>query len=78
MVENNPDVMNQLATKLGLSSELQFYDVYSLDELELLAYIPRPVLALLVIILLTPAWDRSRKAEDADKDRLVNNQFNQI
>lgn len=59
--------MNQLATRLGLSSELQFYDVYSLDEPELLSHIPRPVLALLVIIPLTPAWDQSRKAEDADK-----------
>ena len=67
MVENNPDVMNQLATKLGLSSELQFYDVYSLDDPEQLAHIPRPALALLVIIPLTPAWDQSRKAEDADK-----------
>ncbi|KAI0477928.1 ubiquitin carboxyl-terminal hydrolase [Xylariaceae sp. FL0804] len=67
MLENNPEVMNQLAAKLGLSSELQFYDVFSLDEPELLADIPRPVLALLVIIPLTPAWDRSRRAEDADK-----------
>lgn len=40
MAENNPDVMNQLATKLGLSSELQFYDVYSLDAPEKLAHIP--------------------------------------
>ena len=67
MVENNPDVMNQLAKKLGLSSELQFYDVYSIDEPEQLAHTPRPALALLVIIPLTPAWDQSRKAEDANK-----------
>lgn len=67
MAENNPDVMNLLATKLGLSPELQFYDVYSLDEPELHTHIPRPVLALLVVMPLTPAWDRSRKAEDADK-----------
>ncbi|KAL8936445.1 MAG: hypothetical protein Q9211_004187 [Gyalolechia sp. 1 TL-2023] len=58
--------MNELAAKLGLSSELQFYDVYSLDEPEHLAHIPRPALALLVIIPLTPAWHRSREAEDAD------------
>lgn len=67
MAENNPIVMNQLAVKLGLSPELQFYDVYSLDEPELLAYIPRPALALLVIIPLTSAWDQSRKTEDAGK-----------
>lgn len=65
--ENNPDVMNQLATKLGLSTDLQFYDVYSLDHPEQLAHIPRPALALLVIIPLTPAWDQSRKTEDADR-----------
>jgi ubiquitin carboxyl-terminal hydrolase L3 len=68
VAENNPDVMNQLAAKLGLSPELQFYDVYSLDEPELLAHIPRPVLALLVIIPLTPAWARAREAEDADAE----------
>jgi ubiquitin carboxyl-terminal hydrolase L3 len=68
MLENNPDVMNQLASKLGLSSELQFYDVYSLDEPELIAHIPRPALALLVIIPLTPAWDQARNAEDAGKE----------
>ncbi|KAL4744271.1 hypothetical protein BDW72DRAFT_188913 [Aspergillus terricola var. indicus] len=67
MLENNPDVMNELATKLGLSPELQFYDVYSLDEPEQFAHIPRPALALLVVIPLTPAWDQSRKTEDADK-----------
>ena len=50
--------MNRLATTLGLSPELQFYDVWSLDEPELLAHIPQPVLALLVIIPLTPADTR--------------------
>ncbi len=59
--------MNSLAAKLGLSSDLEFYDVYSLDEPELLAHIPRPVLALLVIIPRNPAWERERQAEDADK-----------
>jgi len=68
MLENNPEVMNQLASKLGLSSELQFYDVYSLDGPEQLAHIPRPALALLVVIPLTPAWDRNRTAEDANKE----------
>ncbi|UPX15682.1 Ubiquitinyl hydrolase 1 [Ascochyta rabiei] len=71
MSENNPDVMNQLAATLGLSAELQFYDVYSLDEPELLAHIPHPALALLVIIPLTSAWDRSRKVEDAEKGPYV-------
>jgi len=68
MLENNPDVMYRLATTLGLSPDIQFYDVYSLDDPEQLAHIPRPALALLVIIPPTPAWDRDRKVEDADKE----------
>ncbi|KAH6646472.1 ubiquitin carboxyl-terminal hydrolase [Truncatella angustata] len=67
MLENNPEVMNQLASKLGLSGEVCFYDVYSLDEPELLAHIPRPALALLVIIPLTPAWNQDRQYEDRGK-----------
>lgn len=56
--------MNALSKTLGLSPTLQFHDVYSLTEPSLLALIPRPVLALLVIIPLTPAWHASRLAED--------------
>ncbi len=59
--------MNALAARLGLSDDLAFYDVYSLDDPALLAHIPRPVLALLAIIPLTPSWRDSREAEDADK-----------
>lgn len=60
--------MNKLKKLLGLSDELEFYDVWSLDDPELLAHIPRPAHALLVIIPLTKAWDEERKAEDADKE----------
>jgi ubiquitin carboxyl-terminal hydrolase L3 len=59
--------MNALGAKLGLSDDFEFYDVYSLDEPELLAHIPRPALGLLVIIPWTEVWDRERKAEDAQK-----------
>lgn len=68
IAENNPDIMNQLATKLGLSSALQFYDVYSIDEPGLMTHIPRPALALLAVIPLTPAWEQARNAEDAEKN----------
>ncbi|KAG0652823.1 Ubiquitin carboxyl-terminal hydrolase isozyme L3 [Hyphodiscus hymeniophilus] len=67
VLENNPEVMTPLAHKLGLSSSLQFYDVYSLTDPDLLSVIPRPVHALLVIIPLTPAWHASRVEEDGSK-----------
>ena len=45
--------MSQLARKLGISSDLSFYDVLDIDDQEgLLSFIPRPVHAL---IFLTPA-----------------------
>ncbi|KAK3372488.1 hypothetical protein B0H63DRAFT_484988 [Podospora didyma] len=64
ILENNPEVMDTLAAKLGLSPELAFYDVYSLDS-DQLEHIPRPALALLVILPLTAAWAADRQAEDA-------------
>lgn len=67
MLENNPEVMNHLARSLGLDDKLSFYDIYSLTDPDLLAFIPRPVYALLVIIPLTPTWHEARQAEDKDK-----------
>lgn len=67
VLENNPEVMNQLARDLGLDDTLSFYDIYSLTDPDLLAFIPRPVYALLVIIPLTPTWHETRETEDKDK-----------
>ena len=60
--------MNALGTKLGLSKDLAFYDVYSLTDPDLLSLIPRPVYALLAIIPLTRGWEESRIREDAEKE----------
>jgi ubiquitin carboxyl-terminal hydrolase L3 len=59
--------MTPLAHKLGISARLVFHDIYSLTDPDLLSLIPRPCLALLVIIPFTPAWHASRIAEDKDK-----------
>jgi ubiquitin carboxyl-terminal hydrolase L3 len=68
VLENNPEVMNHLARSLGLDDSLSFYDIYSLTDPDLLAFIPRPVYALLVIIPLTPTWKEARETEDKDMD----------
>jgi ubiquitin carboxyl-terminal hydrolase L3 len=62
--------MNPLAAKLGLSPDLQFYDVYSLTDPTLLSLIPRPVLAFLVILPLTPTWHSNRLTEDASEEEI--------
>ena len=77
IAENNPEVMNALATKLGLSPSLTSYDVYSMDSQDELSHIPRPALALLVIIPLTPSWAANRRAEDADKGLYTGNGNNE-
>ena len=56
-LENNPEVFTELVHRLGVSPELGFYDVYSIDEPELLSFIPRPVHAL---IFISPAEVVSR------------------
>ncbi|KAK3324076.1 hypothetical protein B0T19DRAFT_443514 [Cercophora scortea] len=66
VLENNPEVMNDLANKLGLSPALSFHDVYSLDDPDILAMVPRPVFAIVAIIPFTDAWEQDRKAEDAN------------
>jgi len=67
LLENSPAVFNALSAKLGLSPDLEWHDIYSLTEPSLLSLIPRPVLALLVIIPTTPAWNVDRELEDKDK-----------
>lgn len=66
--ENNPEALNPLKKRLGLSDDLEFYDVYSLDEPALLAHIPRPAYALLVIIPMNKAWGDERQAEDTSQE----------
>jgi ubiquitin carboxyl-terminal hydrolase L3 len=43
------EVFNELVYKLGVSEELGFHDIYSLDDPDLLAFVPRPVHALIFI-----------------------------
>lgn len=66
-LENNPEVITHLAHALGLKPSMSFHDIYSLTDPDLLAFVPRPCLALLVIIPFTPTWDEARNSEDKDK-----------
>ncbi|KAF2224375.1 ubiquitin carboxyl-terminal hydrolase [Elsinoe ampelina] len=66
MLENNPDVINAFAARMGLSPDLSFHEIWSFDDPDLLGLIPRPVHALLVIMPFTPSWHERRQAEDND------------
>lgn len=65
MVENNPEVMSSLVHKLGLSSDLSWHDVYSLDDPSLLAFVPRPAHALLLVFPTSSSYRKGRSDEDS-------------
>jgi ubiquitin carboxyl-terminal hydrolase L3 len=47
-LESDPVIFSQLIHSLGIEENLEFVDIYSLDD-ESLLLLPRPVLALIVI-----------------------------
>ncbi|BBN01284.1 ubiquitin carboxyl-terminal hydrolase L3 [Marchantia polymorpha subsp. ruderalis] len=61
-LEANPDVMNQFVQGLGFPEDAAFHDVYGFDD-ELLAMVPSPVLAVLLLFPITEESEAARKAE---------------
>jgi ubiquitin carboxyl-terminal hydrolase L3 len=59
--------MSSLVHKLGLSEKLAFHDVFSIDEPELLAFVPRPAHALLLVFPVSETYEKFRRQEDNDK-----------
>ncbi|KAI1482015.1 ubiquitin carboxyl-terminal hydrolase [Daldinia eschscholtzii] len=64
-LEANPELLTSLLHKLGLSRALQVHDVYSITEPELLAFVPRPALALLLVFPVSATYESHRLAEDS-------------
>ncbi|KAE8146315.1 hypothetical protein BDV25DRAFT_162725 [Aspergillus avenaceus] len=64
-LENNPEVMSHLVHQLGLPPTLGFTDVFSIDEPDLLAFVPRPAHALLLVFPVSPSYENSRINEDS-------------
>ena len=59
--------MSSLLHKLGLSQQLGFHDVFSIDEPELLAFVPRPAHALLLVFPVSDTYEKFRTEEDSGK-----------
>lgn len=59
--------MTTLVHNLGLSRSFQFVDVYSLTEPDLLGFVPRPALALLLVFPVSPSYEEHRRKEDAER-----------
>jgi hypothetical protein len=59
--------MSSLVHTLGLSEKLAFHDVFSIDEPELLAFVPRPAHALLLVFPVSETYEKFRIQEDKDR-----------
>ncbi|KAA8649954.1 hypothetical protein EYZ11_000997 [Aspergillus tanneri] len=66
-LENNPEVMSHLIHQLGLPPSIGFTDVYSIDEPDLLAFVPRPSYALLLVFPVSSTYEASRVSEDTHR-----------
>lgn len=66
-LENNPEVMSSLLHNLGLSEKVAFHDVFSIDDPDLLAFVPRPTHALLLVFPVSDTYERFRLHEDSAK-----------
>jgi ubiquitin carboxyl-terminal hydrolase L3 len=60
--------MTSLVQKLGLSPTLAFHDVWSIDDPEMLSFVPRPANALLLVFPVSKSYEEFRVKEDTDKD----------
>lgn len=60
--------MTSLVQKLGLSSTLAFHDVWSIDDFEMLSFVPRPANALLLVFPVSKSYEEFRVKEDSDKE----------
>lgn len=69
-LESNPDVFSDFGHKLGLSPLLSFTDIFSLDDPDLLAFLPKPMEA---IILLFPVTDEYEQFKDSETVLPLNN-----
>lgn len=77
-LESNPEIFNGLSEKLGLSPVLQFQDVYSITEPELLAFLPQPIYALIMLFPITGGNEKYRIEQDQGLADSSHNDFKEI
>lgn len=67
-LESNPELFTQLIHQLGVSPSLAFQDVLSINDPDLLAFIPRPALALILVFPTSDAYEAEKAKEEELRD----------
>jgi ubiquitin carboxyl-terminal hydrolase L3 len=65
-LESNPALFTELIHRLGVSTELAFHDILSVQDVDFLALVPRPTLALVLVFPTLPSYDREIEWEDRE------------
>ncbi|KAL9039953.1 MAG: hypothetical protein Q9214_004671 [Letrouitia sp. 1 TL-2023] len=64
-LESNPALFTELIHQLGVSPDVEFQDVFSIDDPTLLSFTPRPVLALVLVFPTSDVYEKQKAAEEA-------------
>lgn len=64
-MESNPETMNKYLQKLGVSEKWRMVDVIGLEE-DALSWVPRPVLAVILLFPLSDAYEQHRSDQEKD------------
>ncbi|CAH0407879.1 unnamed protein product [Chilo suppressalis] len=64
-MESNPEVMNKYLARLGVSEKWRMVDVIGLED-EALSWVPRPVLAVILLFPLSDAYEQHRREQEKD------------
>ena len=65
-IESNPEIFTELAHGIGLSKSLAFRDIWALDS-DSIAFLQRPVHALVLVYPTDNNYEQNRLAREADQ-----------
>lgn len=70
-LESNPDVFTSFAHDLGLDESYSFVDIYSLSDPDLVAFVPRPVKALILLFPLNSFFETAKNDKTIANEELT-------